>query len=112
MNREHEPTDSRAREAQRAEQAERNRVAAETQVGDLRHVMRDAKGRRFVRRLFDLANLTRSRFSANNSEMSRLEGQADFAIAIHDLAERELPELYLEMVKEKLNDNAGSPKHN
>ena len=101
----YDPTDIRAIDDAQAEQAERDRLARESEDGDVRWLMGSKRGRRIVWRLLDRAGVFRLSFNTNAMSMAFAEGNRNEGLRVLAQIHALCPELYPVMVKEQVNDN-------
>ncbi len=82
------------------EQEQEAKLRRENELHDLRYVLRDTRGRRFLWRLIGLCGPMRSPFSSDNALENYLIGQAEIGrVIIEDSMEADLNK-YLKMYKE------------
>ena len=102
MQSEHNPSPRADREdrdeAQR--KAEVDKLAAKKVVGDLKWLMSDARGRRFMWRLLEQTHLFRTSFTGDR-RVDFLEGERNIGIKIFSDVQEHCPEQYLAMTKEQ-----------
>jgi hypothetical protein len=102
-----DPIDVRGQERAKAERASRDRLARESEEGDVRWLMSNKRGRRIVWRLLDQGGVFRLSFNTNAMTMAFAEGNRNFSLRLLALLHTLCPELYPVMVKENANGNAG-----
>jgi len=95
-----DPLDLRGQEDAQHLTEERARLELHIEQGDLRWLMSDKRGRRFVRRSLERAGVWRSSFSANPLEMAFAEGRRYEGLRLLKHIESHCPELCIEMLKE------------
>lgn len=106
MTQEHDPLDLAGQERTAARSAEEERLAREKEVSDLRWVMSNKQGRRFMWRLLGRAGIYQSSFSSDSAVMAFNEGNRNAGLQqLNDIMEV-CPERYAEMMNEQkeLND--------
>lgn len=95
-----DPTDIRGQERAQADLDEKSRLHAKKALNDLKWVMSDKRGRRFMARLLDQAGMHRSSFDTNNASMAFKEGVRWFGTRLKEEVEEHCFDRYLEMLKE------------
>lgn len=95
-----DPTDIQAQERDAAASAERNRKAAEVEVDDLKWLMSNKRGRRFVFRVLERAGVWRLSFNTNALSMAFNEGQRNEGLRLMANITAHCPDRYTEMLKE------------
>jgi hypothetical protein len=96
--------DLRAQEDAREKAEERARLLAKIEIDDLKWVMRDKRGRRFVHGLLERAGAFRSSFHTNALTMAFNEGTRNEGLRLIDQAMRYCADLYMQMLKEHNED--------
>jgi hypothetical protein len=99
MQRNHDPFDLAGQARDKAEAERREAQARENEAVDLKWLMSDARGRRFVWRLLEKSGMYRTSFTGNSETFFR-EGMRNFGIMLTSLINEHCPELYLAMVNE------------
>lgn len=97
--------DLAAQEAARDETADKAKLKARMEVEDLRSVMRNKPGRRFVYGLLDRAGVWRLSFHTNALQMAFNEGCRNEGLATVAKLMDHCPELYAQMLKEHKDDD-------
>lgn len=95
-----DPTDLSASRRGQARRDAIARRAAKSDDDDLRWLMGNARGRRFVWRLLDRAGVFRSTFSTNAMQMSFAEGMRNEGLRLIGQIHLLCPETYPVMLKE------------
>lgn len=101
----YDPLDLRAQERAKSDKDAREKLAAQTEEGDLKWLMGSKRGRRIIWRLLDQAGVFRLSFNTNAMSMAFAEGNRNFGNRTLALVHSHCPELYPTMVKENVNDN-------
>ena len=96
----HDPLDLKAQEAARAEQAQRDQLAAEQEIDDVKWLMGSKRGRRIVWRQLTRAAVFRTSYSNVAMEMARDEGRKQEGYRLLALVHAAAPNLYPTMVVE------------
>ena len=96
----HDPTDLQAQEAARAAQAQRDQLAAEQELDDVKWLMGSKRGRRIVWRQLTKAAVFRTSFSPVAMEMALNEGRKQEGYRLLGLVHAAAPNLYSTMVAE------------
>jgi hypothetical protein len=97
-------TDIHAQEEERARLEDKARQQRERDKGDLVWLMRDKRGRRFVRSVLDRAGVYRSSFSTNALQMAMNEGQRNAGLVLTADLVAHCPDMYFQMLKEHSED--------
>lgn len=95
-----DPTDIQAQERAHAESRERNERTEKLEIEDLKWVMSNKRGRRFVFRLLERAGVFRLSFNTNALSMAFNEGQRNEGLRLTAQIHAECPDRYTEMLKE------------
>jgi len=95
-----DPLDLPAQARAREEQQERARLAQRIEVSDLKWLMGDKRGRRFVWRLLEHAGVFRPVFNSNAAIMAHREGERTYGVWLFAQINVYCPESYLTMAKE------------
>jgi hypothetical protein len=77
-------------------------LSSEESLADLRWVMSDPRGRRFMWKLLNNTGINRLSFTGNSHTFFN-EGARNIGLQMTAILEQHLPGAYLEMLKEKLN---------
>jgi hypothetical protein len=88
------------------ERENKSRLNAEHEnfVNALTYVMADKRGRNFVRWLLGLTRSREISFNSDAAKMAFLEGHRNVGNQLFEVLEREVPELYLQLINEETND--------
>lgn len=100
----YDPLDVRAQERARAEVQIRDKLARETEEGDIKWLMSSKRGRRICWRILERCGVFRLSFNSNSMTMAFNEGQRNEGLRMLGLIHTLCPELYPVMVREQ-NDN-------
>ena len=95
-----DPTDIQAQERDAEVSADRNRKAADLEIDDLKWLMSNKRGRRFVFRVLERAGVWRLSFNTNALSMAFNEGQRNAAIKLHAQVMHHAPEQFIRMLVE------------
>jgi len=95
-----DPTDLQAQERDSADMAERNRKAADMEIDDLKWLMSNKRGRRFVFRVLERAGVWRLSFNTNALSMAFNEGQRNEGLRLMANITAHCPDRYTEMLEE------------
>lgn len=95
-----DPLDLRAQERSQADAEERNSIAQQIEIDDLKWLMSNKRGRRFVARVLDQTGMHRSSFDTNNASMAFKEGVRWYGSRIKADIEKHCFDRYIEMLKE------------
>jgi hypothetical protein len=101
MSEGYNPFDLEANAEDQAARKERLASELRDEIGDLKWLMSQKRGRRVVHRTLAHAGMYRSGFSESASVMSFNEGQRNTGLRLVALLIAECPEDYLAMLKEK-----------
>jgi hypothetical protein len=99
--RDHDPLDTRDQERSRQDAEQRNKLAMDTEVGDIKWLMGSKRGRRIVWRHLERAGVFRLSFNTNAMAMAFAEGNRNEGLHILSLVHAACPELYPVMLKEQ-----------
>jgi hypothetical protein len=99
----YDPLDLRGQEQHAADEELQDRLARETENGDLKWLMSSKRGRRVIWRLLDRAGVFRLSFNTNAMSMAFSEGNRNEGLRTLMLIHTLCPELYPTMVKEANN---------
>lgn len=97
---EYDPIDVKAQARAREQQERRERVARETEVGDMEWLMSSKRGRRIVWRLLERAGVFRLSFNTNAMSMAFAEGNRNAGLALLDQVHVACPDQYPVMLAE------------
>lgn len=89
--------------ADELEQDEAQALAARIEQDDLKMLMSNASGRRFMWKLLGDCRIFHSNFSTSALEMARREGRREIGLKLLEQVHLLCPERYEEMRKEQLN---------
>jgi hypothetical protein len=95
-----DPLDLPAQLHAREEKVERARLAQRIEISDLKWLMTDKRGRRFIWRLLEQAGVFQSSFSPNNAVMAFNEGKRNYGVWMLAQINAHCPESYIVMAKE------------
>ena len=96
-----------------AEEApEPDEAPQKVEIDDLKWVMSNARGRRFVAGLLDRAGVFRSSFSTNALQMAFSEGNRNEGLRLLDQLMCHAPDRYAEMLKENAANDRRNRKRN
>ena len=93
-------TELQGQERDAADMAERNRKAAELEIDDLKWLMSNKRGRRFVFRVLERAGVWRLSFNTNALSMAFNEGQRNEGLRLMANITAHCPDRYTEMLEE------------
>lgn len=96
----HDPLDLQAQEAARAAQAQREQLAAEQELDDVKWLMGSKRGRRIVWRQLTRAGVFKTSYSHVAMEMAHAEGRKQEGYRLIALVHAAAPTLYPTMVAE------------
>ncbi len=96
----YDPTDIRSQERAQAEAEDRNRLATQIEIDDLKWLMSNKRGRRFVSRLLERAGVWRLSFNTNALTMAFAEGQRNEGLRLLAQITTHCPDRYTDMLKE------------
>lgn len=99
-----DPIDLRGQDRAAAEAERRDKLARETEEGDIKWLMASKRGRRIMWRLLDRAGVFRLSFNTNAMAMAFAEGNRNEGLRLLAQIHALCPELYTTMVKENAND--------
>lgn len=97
----HDPLDLAGQERTAARSAEEERLQQEREQSDLRFVMSNKQGRRFMWRLLSRAGVYQSSFNTNNAVMAFNEGNRNAGLQQLNEIMETCPERYTEMLAEQ-----------
>ena len=95
-----DPLDIRSQERAQAEADDRARLALQTEIDDLKWLMSNKRGRRFVARLLERAGVWRLSFNTNALTMAFNEGTRNEGLRLLAQITAHCPDRYTEMLKE------------
>ena len=96
----HDPTDIRQQESAAKDRDERARIVAQRAGQDVKKVMQTEHGRRFVRRLLEVAGVFRSSFNNSGSITAFNEGQRNLGLLILADLMTHCPDDFVNMMKD------------
>lgn len=96
--------DLRAQEAARTEAEEKAKLNARIDIENLKWVMANKRGRRFIHGLLERAGVYRLSFHTNALQMAFNEGSRNEGLALLAKLTEHCPELYSQMLKEQKDD--------
>lgn len=88
-----------------ADKDEKSKLLARRVVDDLKWIMSDKRGRRFVARLLDQAGLHLPSIDANTASMAFKEGKRWFGTLLMEEIKKTCFDRYIEMLQEQRNDH-------
>jgi len=97
--------DLTSQEQVRAETAQRQKLARDTDESDFKWLMGSKRGRRIVWRLLERARVFHPSFNTNAMSMAFADGQKTEGFKTLEKIHTLCPELYSVMLKEALHDN-------
>jgi len=98
---------------QRLKDAEQNqKLAAERQRDDLKHVMSSVQGRRHIWRLLSNAGVFALSFTGDNASTNFNEGRRSEGLRLFNEVMTHCPDLYLTMANEASEDQDNQLPHN
>jgi hypothetical protein len=100
-----DPLDIRSQEQAQAQADDRSRLALQIEIDDLKWLMSNKRGRRFVARLLERAGVWRLSFNTNALAMAFSEGQRNEGLRLLAQVTAHCPDRYTELLKESTNDN-------
>lgn len=100
----HDPFDPTALETARGKRKQADRKVEQQIADDLKWLMQDKRGRRFMWRLLETTGLYKSSFTGN-SQTFFLEGQRNIGLIQMDALLAHCRDEYLTMVSEQKNGN-------
>ncbi len=95
-----DPLDIRSQERALAEAEERAALASQIEVDDVKWLMSNKRGRRFVARLLERAGVWRLSFNTNALTMAFNEGTRNEGLRLLAQITAHCPDRYAEMLKE------------
>jgi hypothetical protein len=95
-----DPLDIRSQERAQAEADDRARLALQTEIDDLKWLMSNKRGRRFVARMLERAGVWRLSFNTNALTMAFNEGTRNEGLRLLAQITAHCPDRYTEMLKE------------
>lgn len=101
MSEGHDPFDLEAQEEEQAARQERLAQELRDEIGDLKWLMSQKRGRRVVHRLLAHAGMYRTSISESATQTAFNEGQRNTGLRLLTLLISDCPEDYLAMLKEK-----------
>lgn len=97
------PTDTTALDARHEKSQARNKLAATSEIEDIKWLMSSKRGRRIVHRQLDKAGVFRLSFHTNALQMAFNEGNRNQGNALLALVTEHCPERYAELLNEAKN---------
>ncbi len=95
-----DPLDIRSQERTQAEAEERALLAAQIEIDDVKWLMSNKRGRRFMARLLERAGVWRLSFNTNALTMAFNEGTRNEGLRLLAQITAHCPDRYTEMLKE------------
>lgn len=99
-----DPTDLRGQERARAAAELGEKLARETEQGDIKWLVSSKRGRRIVWRLLDQAGVFRLSFNTNAAQMAFNEGNRNTGNRLLAMVNDVAPEAFTVMLKESKSD--------
>lgn len=96
----HNPTDLAAPERKQREAKDRNKLAQDGEIEDIKWLMGSKRGRRIVYRLLDQAGVFRISFNTNAMQMAFNEGNRNYGNKVLALITSTCPTQYAELLNE------------
>jgi hypothetical protein len=97
----YDPINTVAQERKQAEDAKRETRAAKQEIEDLKWLMADKRGRRFVLRLLERSGVWRISFDTNALVMAFREGNRNEGVTLVAKLAAHCPDRYADMLKEQ-----------
>lgn len=95
-----DPLDIHSQERAQAEAEERALMASQIEIDDMKWLMSNKRGRRFVARLLERAGVWRLSFNTNTLTMAFNEGTRNEGLRLLAQITAHCPDRYTEMLKE------------
>ncbi|WP_334157915.1 Bbp19 family protein [Oryzomicrobium sp.] len=95
-----DPLDTRSQECAQAIAEDHARLALQIEIDDLKWLMNNKRGRRFVARLLERAGVWRLSFNTNALTMAFNEGTRNEGLRLLAQVTAHCPDRYTEMLKE------------
>lgn len=95
-----DPLDIRSQERAQADADDRARLAVQIEIDDLKWLMGNKRGRRFMARLLERAGVWRLSFNTNALTMAFNEGTRNEGLRLLAQITAHCPDRYTEMLKE------------
>lgn len=95
-----DPLDIAAQQRERARKLDREKLDDQQEIDDLKWLMSDKRGRRYMHRLLRRANVWGSSFNSNAMTMAFWEGLRHEGLRMIDMLTTHCPDRYVEMLKE------------
>lgn len=96
---EHDPLDLQGQEKQQTEAHDRIKLAALTEVEDIKWLMQSKRGRRIVHRILTRAGVGQISFNTNALLMAFAEGRRNEGNALLASVLEHCPDRYIDMIK-------------
>lgn len=100
----YDPTDLHGQDRAKADRLVREKLSRENEEADLKWLMSNKRGRRYLWRLLDQTGVFRLSFNTNAMTMAFAEGSRSFGNRTLSMIHTLCPELYGPMVKENTSD--------
>lgn len=94
------PLDPQAQAAAQKKSAEAIKLEREREIADLKYLMDQPAGRRFIWKMLERSGVFKSSFSLNGLEMSFKEGNRNSGLYLVAEINEHCPERYVQMIKE------------
>lgn len=105
MTKEHDPIDLSGQEAQARQSKQLKQFERAKEIEDFAWIMSDAKGRRFMWRLLEMAGVYRSSFTGNSTTFFN-EGMRNVGLMLIGEIHAVAPDAYAQMLKENRRDGS------
>ncbi len=96
-----DPLDLQGQESAKADKASRSKLTLQIETDDLKWLMSNKRGRRFVTRLLEQAGVYRLSFNTNALTMAFNEGTRNEGLRLLAQINEHCPKRYIEMLKEQ-----------
>ena len=101
MSPQFDPLDLQSQADATADADDRARLSAQIEIDDLKWLMSNKRGRRFMASMLDRAGAFRSSFNTNALTMAFAEGNRNEGLRLIKQLMRHCPDRYTEMLKEQ-----------
>lgn len=105
MTKEHDPVDLVGQEAVAAEAKRLKKFDRAKEIEDFNYIMGDARGRRFMWRVLEMAGVYRSSFTGNSTTFFN-EGMRNIGLMLIGEIHAIAPDAYAQMLKENRRDGS------
>lgn len=103
--RDYDPLNPRKQSDSEKKETDQQRIDRERNIEDLKYLMGQPQGRRFVWRLLERAGVFRNSFSLNGLEMAFKEGNRNLGTFLLTEIHEHCPGRYVEMMKEQKREH-------